>query len=78
MAQKHILVYGGAGAMGSQTVSHFKQAGYRTIAVDFMKNDNADVNIVLTGTDPQAHVQTISDHMKNSGARAFLLISSPY
>jgi len=45
---KGVLVYGGAGQLGSTVVSHFKQAGYVTYSVDFRPNDDAHHNFVLS------------------------------
>jgi len=46
--ERHVLVYGGAGQLGATVVKHFKDNRWQTLCVDFRKNDNAEVNIVLS------------------------------
>lgn len=43
-----ILVYGGAGALGSSVISTFKQRGWDTVNVDFKSNSNATQDILLS------------------------------
>lgn len=41
------MIYGGKGALGSALVNYFKAKQFWTISVDFVKNDDADHNVVL-------------------------------
>lgn len=51
MASKNVLVYGAKGALGSTVLAHFKQHGYRVIAVDLVANEQGDSNIILNASD---------------------------
>jgi len=42
-----VLVCGGNGALGQAMISTFKQAGYRTISIDFNANPSSDINLLL-------------------------------
>jgi len=42
------LIYGGRGALGNACVSFFRDKGYRVISVDFVANEDAECNVVLT------------------------------
>jgi dihydropteridine reductase len=47
MANK-VLIYGGRGALGSALVDFFKSKNWWVASVDFVENDKADLNILLT------------------------------
>ncbi|KAJ3313727.1 hypothetical protein HDV04_001531 [Boothiomyces sp. JEL0838] len=46
-ATKHVLVYGGSGALGRIIVEAFQAKAWKTTAVDFASNDQANNNITL-------------------------------
>jgi len=70
---KTALIYGASGALGKQAVKQFNQAGYRTIAVDFVKNDEAAVNVVASLTsDPQAQLNEVVDNLTKINPSALL------
>eukprot|EP00037_Helgoeca_nana_P023929 m.250195 g.250195 ORF g.250195 m.250195 type:complete len:238 (+) comp26490_c0_seq49:41-754(+) len=43
-----VLIYGGRGALGNACVTHFTSKGYRVISVDFVANEEASCNVVLS------------------------------
>lgn len=45
----HVLVYGGAGALGRAVVASFKAGGDQVASVDFVSNPEASINYVLEG-----------------------------
>jgi len=47
MGSKKILIYGGKGALGSSLINYFKGKHFWTISVDFVKNEEADHNVIL-------------------------------
>jgi len=47
MGSNKILIYGGKGALGSALINYFKAKQFWTISVDFLKNEEADHNVVL-------------------------------
>ncbi|KRZ17179.1 Protein PTCD3 -like protein, mitochondrial [Trichinella zimbabwensis] len=42
-----VIVYGGAGALGSKVVEHFAARNWWTCSIDLLKNDKASCNIVV-------------------------------
>ncbi|KRY40536.1 dihydropteridine reductase [Trichinella spiralis] len=42
-----VIVYGGAGALGSKVVEHFAARNWWTCSIDLLKNDAASCNIVV-------------------------------
>ena len=45
---KHVLVYSGAGQLGTAVAKNFKDKGWVTHCIDFCKNDESDNNVVLS------------------------------
>eukprot|EP01121_Diplochlamys_sp_Union-15-3_P003604 TRINITY_DN13547_c0_g1_i1.p1 TRINITY_DN13547_c0_g1~~TRINITY_DN13547_c0_g1_i1.p1 ORF type:complete len:229 (+),score=41.77 TRINITY_DN13547_c0_g1_i1:108-794(+) len=56
-----VVLYGGAGQLGSIILSEFKKANWKTISVDFRPNPDADQNIQLKG----ASVEEDTKHVKS-------------
>jgi len=46
-SEKHILVYGGSGALGSSCVSYFREHSYNVINIDFTENAKAQKNVLV-------------------------------
>lgn len=53
MAQSagRVIIYGGRGALGAKCVSHFKANNWWVGSIDLGTNDEADLNILVTGTE---------------------------
>ncbi|KAK5669596.1 hypothetical protein QVD99_003987 [Batrachochytrium dendrobatidis] len=64
------LVYGGSGALGRAIVSHFRNADWNVVSLDFSNNPDASSNIVLeqspAGTSLAEIGNGISDRVANA------------
>jgi NAD(P)-dependent dehydrogenase (short-subunit alcohol dehydrogenase family) len=68
-ADRAILVYGGAGALGVGMVDAFKEAGWHTTSIDYAANDAATQSILLDKTTTWAEATTkvqatLDEHLK--------------
>jgi len=62
---RSVLVNGGDGALGRAVVTSFKNRGWNTTSVDFKKNLEADINMVLdSGKSWQNNVNTVMQKLK--------------
>jgi len=59
---KSVLIYGGAGQLGSEVVKAFRAAGWSAYAVDLRKNDHANVSITISG-DAAADTRHVLDQL---------------
>jgi len=62
-----VLVYGGAGGLGSVLIQKFKEGGFETISVDLRENPNAAHSVVITGDGTAADSKKITEMVKASG-----------
>ena len=47
MGSRSVLIYGGKGALGAALVNYFKNKAFWIASVDFVQNDEANLNVVL-------------------------------
>eukprot|EP00051_Salpingoeca_urceolata_P025841 m.470911 g.470911 ORF g.470911 m.470911 type:complete len:236 (-) comp20372_c0_seq3:1587-2294(-) len=67
MAAKHVLVYGGKGALGSACVSYFKRQAWRVTSVDLVVNEQADSNVVVSTQDSwQEQARKVQEQVNTS------------
>jgi len=62
---KFVLIYGGAGQLGSVVVKTFKSVGWHVLAADFRASADADVSVILQGKgdlDAKELLSKISQH----------------
>jgi dihydropteridine reductase len=74
MTSKFVLVYGGCGALGAETVKALKAAGFKVASVDFMRSADADISIVLSGKSLEEDVKHVCDELQKSGIKLDVLI----
>jgi len=60
-----VLIYGGAGQVGTETVKAFKGAGWSVTSVDFRKNDLAHQSLLIHGHDVAKDTHEVLSHLKN-------------
>eukprot|EP01112_Ceratiomyxa_fruticulosa_P011013 TRINITY_DN2954_c0_g1_i3.p1 TRINITY_DN2954_c0_g1~~TRINITY_DN2954_c0_g1_i3.p1 ORF type:complete len:271 (+),score=67.95 TRINITY_DN2954_c0_g1_i3:348-1160(+) len=61
-----VLVYGGAGQLGTELVKNFKNHGWTTLSVDFRASDSATHSIVINGSG-QAEVHKVIEQLQPHG-----------
>jgi len=61
---KHVLVYGGNGALGKSIVDIFQKKGWNSTSVDFSENNNAKNNILLSGAGWSEDTDEVRVHLQ--------------
>ena len=62
---QEVIIYGGCGQLGRAVLNLFKQNGYKTISIDRVANDQADLNIIV-----------LQDTLKEQGAHVLEALAS--
>eukprot|EP01105_Mastigella_eilhardi_P006347 TRINITY_DN17959_c0_g1_i1.p1 TRINITY_DN17959_c0_g1~~TRINITY_DN17959_c0_g1_i1.p1 ORF type:complete len:255 (-),score=73.64 TRINITY_DN17959_c0_g1_i1:61-789(-) len=58
-----VLVYGGNGALGQAVIARFKGKGWKTVSVDFVSNDAADISISVKSSSEE-DAKHVVNHLK--------------
>lgn len=61
---KHVLVYGGSGALGRSIVDVFKNEDWNATSIDFSENESANNSIVLSGIDWSQDTEDTCAHLQ--------------
>lgn len=64
--QGRVLVYGGKGALGSTCVSYFKSKNFWVGSIDRLSNDDAHLNMIVSGSSLQEQNEEISSKLAES------------
>ncbi|KRX37792.1 Protein PTCD3 -like protein, mitochondrial [Trichinella murrelli] len=75
-----VIVYGGAGALGSKVVEHFAARNWWTCSIDLLKNDTASCNIVVNDSTDfilqgEEVVRKVTDAIANEKVDAILCLA---
>ena len=60
-----VVVYGGRGALGSNIVSKFKEAGYWVASIDVKPSESSDENIVVDGESWQEQTDHVTGGVRD-------------
>jgi len=71
-----VLVYGGAGGLGSGIVDTFSDAGWTTLSVDFVENKAASENVILSQGEWGETTLAVSEELKSKGFQPSVLINA--
>ncbi|CAF0840021.1 unnamed protein product [Didymodactylos carnosus] len=63
---KHILVYGGKGALGDRLVQYFKGKNFKVTSIDLKESEHADVNIIVNDSDTlEQQAKFVNESIRN-------------